>query len=360
MSKKFVERTEKAEEELKGQLDEMRKKMLRLGPVKLTLLIIFTIATLLSFVFYDYIFGAKTVFDRDWGSDFLNVLWGSVPKIVQCLQIVTVILLITTVILHIIKRSFTKTARGITVVQLISNLIKWVVAIVLIIAVLAVWGVDTTALITGAGVITLVVGLGLQSLIQDVVAGLFIIFENEFNVGDIITVDDFRGEVVSIGIRTTKLKAVGNIKIFNNSAITGILNQTVEPSTAKTLIDIEYGASLAKVEEIIRDRLPQLKINGALSAISYDGVATLGASGVTLQFTALCNEGDIYSVQRAMNGAIKSMFDENGIGIPFNQLVVHMADEGKGISDSYGETVDKTDECAYNNTKLNPQTDEVK
>ena len=69
----------------------------------------------------------------------------------------------------------------------------------LVIAVLAIWGVDTTALITGAGVLTLVVGLGMQSLIADVVAGLFIVFENEFNVGDIITVDGFRGEVIAIG-----------------------------------------------------------------------------------------------------------------------------------------------------------------
>lgn len=261
------------------------------------------------------------------------------PKLISCVQIVTIVLLITSIILYIIRRHFMKTRRGITVAQLVCNLLKWVVGIFLVIAVLAIWGVDTTALITGAGVITLVVGLGMQSLIQDVVAGLFIIFENEFNVGDIITIDDYRGEVVEIGIRTTKLKAVGNIKIFNNSAITGVLNQTIEPSTAKTLVDIEYGASLAEVEGIIRENLPNIKIDGMIGEISYDGVAALGASGVQLQFTSKCNEGDIYAVQRAMNGAIKNMFDEHGVGIPFNQLVIHMADDG--ISNSNTKTVDK-------------------
>ena len=140
----------------------------------------------------------------------------------------------------------------------------------------------------------------------------------------IVTIDGFRGTVVSIGIRTTKLEALGNIKIVNNSDIRGILNQTVNPSTAKALIDIEYGESLERVEEVIKSKLPEMTIEGVIGDISYDGVATLGASGVTLQFTAKCYEGDIFAVQREMNKRLKVMFDENGVGIPFNQLVVHM------------------------------------
>ncbi len=246
-----------------------------------------------------------------------------VPKIVRAVQIVTIMLVITAIVLGIINRAFKRSQREITIVRLISNMIKCVVTVIMVIAVLAVWGIDTTALITGAGVITLVVGLGMQSLIGDVVAGLFIVFENEFNVGDIITVGDFRGTVVSIGIRTTKLEAVGNIKIINNSDIRGVLNQTVNPSTAKSLIDIEYGDSLERVEEIIKTKLPEIKIDGIIEGISYDGVASLGASGVTLQFTAKCYEGDIFAVQREMNKRLKVMFDENGIGIPFPQIVVH-------------------------------------
>ncbi len=343
MAKKFSEITKNKEDELKGQIEEVKSRMNKMGPVKITLLIIFALGTVLSFVFYDYIFGVNNIFNGteriDFKSDFLNTLWAFVPDIIKCVQIITITLIITCIILYVIRKHFMKTRRGVTVSQLVCNLIKWVVAIFLVIAVLAVWGVDTTALITGAGVITLVVGLGMQSLIQDVVAGLFIIFENEFNVGDIITIDGYRGEVVEIGIRTTKLKALGNVKIFNNSAITGVLNQTVEPSTAKTLVDIEYGASLAEVEGIIRENLPNIEIEGMIGKISYDGVAELGSSGVQLQFTSKCNEGDIYAVQRAMNGAIKNMFDEKGVGIPFNQLVVHMADEG--IKNTNTKTVDK-------------------
>ena len=310
---------------LKQQTEEMKAKVKRLGPVKIIILLIMLVGTICSYVFHDYIFASDSIFNRGIStSEFLNSLLALVPNIVRAIQVITIILVATSIVIGIINRLFTKTQREITVVKLTSSIIKWVAAIILVIAVLAIWGVDTTALITGAGVLTLIVGLGMQSLISDIVAGLFIVFENEFNVGDIITVDGFRGTVVSIGIRTTQLEAVGNVKIFNNSEIRGVLNQTVKPSKAKTLIDIEYGDSLARVEEIIKNKLPEIKIEGVIGEIVYDGVAALGASGVTLQFTADCDENDIFAVQRAMNGRLKVMFDENGIGIPFNQLVVHM------------------------------------
>lgn len=317
-------------EELKEQTQKLKTNVKKLGPVKIIILLIMTVGTICAYVFHDAIFASDSVFNTyDTGSEFLNSLLKLVPKVVQAIQVMTIILVISTIVLFVINKLFTKTQREITVARLLTSIIKWVVGIVIVITVLAIWGVDTTALITGAGVVTLVVGLGMQSLISDIVAGLFIVFENEFNVGDIITVDGFRGTVVSIGIRTTKLEALGNIKIFNNSDIRGVLNQTVKPSTAKILIDMEYGDSLARVESIIKEKLPTLKVDGVIGEISYDGVAELGASGVTLQFTASCAEGDIFAVQRAMNGKIKEMFDENGIGIPFNQLVVHLEKDKK-------------------------------
>jgi len=320
--------SKKLKQELKQQAEELKVKAKNLGPVRITILIILAIGTVFSYIFYGQIFGENTVFTADYGNDFLNVVMSIIPKIIRSLQIITITEIIATVVIFIVSHSFVKTQRGITVSKLICSLIRCVVVVVLVIVVLAVWGVDTTALITGAGVLTLVVGLGMQSLISDVVAGLFIIFENEFNVGDIITIDGFRGEVVSIGIRTTKLKAAGNIKIINNSDIRGVLNQTSEPSVAKALVAIEYGESLARVEQIIADNLKNIHIDGVLDeGISYDGVNELGASGVTLQFTAKCGEQDIFAVQRAMNKELKLMFDANNVNIPFDQIVVHVEDK---------------------------------
>ncbi len=312
----------------KEQTEEVRQKIKALGVVKLIILFLMAVGTVCAYVFHDWIFTENSIFNRGISSsEFLNDLLALVPKVIQAIQIITIVLVVTAVILLVINKTFRRSRREITVIRLVSNLIKTIVVIGLVITVLAIWGVDTTALITGAGVLTLVVGLGMQNLISDVVAGLFIVFENEFNVGDIITIDGFRGTVVSIGIRTTKLEALGNIKIINNSDIRGVLNQTVMPSTAKALIDVEYGDSLSRIDEVIKAKLPEINIDGVIGAISYDGVAELGASGVTLQFTANCYEGDIFAVQREMNKRLKNMFDENGIGIPFPQIVVHTADK---------------------------------
>ena len=310
----------------KEQAEEVKLKVKKLGIVKSIILLIMIVATVCAFVLYDYIFGSKSVFDREISQfGFVNNIFWMIPKIIRAIQAVTIILVIATILSLIINKVFVKNKREVTVANLLNSVLKWITIIILIITVLAVWGVDTTALITGAGVVTLIVGLGMQSLIADVVAGLFIVFENEFNVGDIVTVDGFRGEVVSIGIRTKKLKAVGNIKIFNNSDIRGVLNQTVEPSTAKAFISIEYSESLERVEQVIKDNLSKIEIIGLVEPLCYDGVSELGASAVTLQFSAKCNENDIFDVQRAMNKQLKLMFDENGINIPFNQIVVHNA-----------------------------------
>lgn len=315
------------EQELKKEVDNVKTKFMSMGKVKMALLALLAVCTALTFIFYNKLFGENNVFEIYNGdSKFVSDLCEIMPRLIRSVQIVTIALIVITVLLWSVKHVFRKTPRGITVGGLICSLIRWVTAIVLVIVVLAVWGVDTTAIIASAGVLTLVIGLGLQSLIADVVAGLFIIFENEFNVGDIITVDGFRGTVVSIGIRTTKLEQLGNIKIFNNSAIHGVLNQTIMPSTVFSYVSISYSEDLSRVESIIKEHLPEIKIDGTVSDIVYDGVTELGASGVTVRFSTQCHESIIYDVQRALNAKIKTMFDQNGIEIPFNQIVVHAAE----------------------------------
>lgn len=315
-------------EEITEGNKELNKRIRAAGPAKIILLAVLIVGTICSYVFYDYIYGDKNGWCSapNTGNSLLNDICRLVPVLISCIQAVAIILLISTVIVAVLRKMGGKTQRSITVTSLVCNLVNWLSVIIMVIAVLAIFGVDTTALITGAGVLTLVVGLGMQSLIADVVAGLFIVFENEFNVGDWITVGDFRGQVISIGIRTTKLKAAGNVKILNNNAIQGVLNHTLDTSIAKTLVDIEYGADLPNVEKIIKENISKLEVPGAIGEVSYDGVAALGASGVTLQFTVRCYEGDIFAVNRALNGAVKTMFDQNGIGIPFPQIVLHNGD----------------------------------
>ena len=118
-----------------------------------------------------------------------------------------------------------------TVGSLICSLIKYISILVGVGFVLAIWGVDVTGIMAGVSIVTLIVGLGCQSLIQDVVSGLFIVFDDYFAVGDIVIIDGFRGTVHEVGLKTTKLiDAGGNIKSITNSSITTVVNLSREDS----------------------------------------------------------------------------------------------------------------------------------
>ena len=216
--------------------------------------------------------------------------------------------------------------KGRAIINLTCSLIKYAAVIVLAFMVLKTLGVDTTAILAGIGILGLIVGLGAQPLIADIIAGLFIVFENVFEVGDIIVVDGFRGTVDDIGIRTTKIEDVGgNIKVINNADIKTLVNMTQALSVANCEMSIEYGESLERVEAILAEALP--KIKEAIPEIKegpfYKGVSSFGESSVNLKFIAKCEEGARYQVERDLNRQFKLLFDQNNINIPFPQVVVN-------------------------------------
>ena len=216
--------------------------------------------------------------------------------------------------------------KGRAIINLTCSLIKYAAVIVLAFMVLKTLGVDTTAILAGIGILGLIVGLGAQPLIADIIAGLFIVFENVFEVGDIIVVDGFRGTVDDIGIRTTKIEDVGgNIKVINNADIKTLVNMTQALSVANCEMSIEYGESLERVEAILAEALP--KIKEAIPEIKegpfYKGVSSFGESSVNLKFIAKCEEGSRYQVERDLNRQFKLLFDQNNINIPFPQVVVN-------------------------------------
>ena len=216
--------------------------------------------------------------------------------------------------------------KGKAIVDLTCSLVKYAAMIFLVFFILKTVGIDTNAILAGIGILGLVVGLGAQPLISDIIAGLFIVFEKVFDVGDIIVVDGFRGTVKEIGIRTTKIiDAGGNIKIMNNSDLKSIANMTNQLSLAVCDISIEYGESIEKVEAVFAENFEQIKkaIPGIKEGPFYKGVSELADSAVVLRFVANCDEGDRYQVERDMNRQFKLMFDRNNINIPFPQIVLN-------------------------------------
>ena len=130
---------------------------------------------------------------------------------------------------------------------------------------------------------------------------------------------------MDIGLRTTKILGVdGNIKIYNNSEISGVLNMTQEASWAMTYIDIEYGQDLNYVDEVLNRELPKLGAANKLitGGPMYLGVQTLKDSGVELVVACNCNERDILSVRRYLNKGVLQIFYDNGINVPFPNVTI--------------------------------------
>ena len=277
----------------------------------------------LSAIFSTQLFSEQSIFNSNpSGNDTIDLFYHKIPSIIRTIEIITVAYLINWILKAIFSKLFSKNKRGVTIIKLITSFIKYLIAIVAILLILSAFGVNTRTL--------------LASLIADIIAGLFIVFEGDFEVGDIVVVDNWRGTVQEIGIRTTKIiDWSGNIKIVNNSHISTIINQTKELSIATAYIGIEYGQSIIEVENIIKDNLDRIKnaIPEIIDGPFYKGVDELADSSVNLLFMAKCKEEDIYGVKRALNRELKLIFDENNINVPFPQVTISKLDESKSNKD---------------------------
>ncbi len=214
--------------------------------------------------------------------------------------------------------------RGETLGHLLLSIIKYGGTIGSLFYCLYLLGIDTGSLLASASILSLVIGLGSQSLIKDIIAGIFIVFEGEFRVGDIVTINNFRGTVTDIGLRTTKIVGDGNVKIFNNSEISGVLNMTKETSVASATIGVEYGQDLDYVEEVLERELPLLKLNNKkiLEGPTNLGVTELAERRLLVTVTARCSEQNIREVNRYLNRSLLQIFYRNGIKVPNQNMAL--------------------------------------
>ena len=246
--------------------------------------------------------------------------------IIESIVIIFFMWLVSKILLILISLLKIKTLRGNTIANLINSTIKYLTFIIAIFLILSAWGVQTPTLLAGAGIIGLAISFGAQSLIEDIIAGLFIIFERQYSVGDIIQIGDFRGIVKEISLRVTKFEDInGDIKIINNSDIRGAINTTSSLSKAICEISISYDEDIEKVEKIIYANLEKIKesIPQLEEGPYYMGVQSLADSSVVLRIVGMVQEHNRYNVARALNREMKILFDKNKISIPFPQLVVH-------------------------------------
>lgn len=327
------------EENQKDQKENWWKKKTRWQKASFIISIVLFV---LSLAFLSTLLFAREIY----GNDFANKIYGSedIPngfiviknafmdagsKLIATVIIVFVSFAIYFAANFIIKLFSTGSKRAKTTTSLIRSLLKYAVILVAIALILSTWGLNVTGIVASIGVLTLIIGLGCQSLISDVVSGLFIVFDDYFSVGDLVIIDGFRGYVEEIGLRAVRINdKVGNIKSINNSAITTCVNLSRSLNAITVTMDASYNEDIERCEAIFARELPKIKekIPQIVEGPTYKGVSGFEGSGISFAFGIMVKADDRFQANRDFNREIYQMFVKNDILIPYNQITVNSPD----------------------------------
>ena len=209
---------------------------------------------------------------------------------------------------------------------LLKNLIKYLIIIFLLLAILTVYGINVTSFLTGLGIVGIIVGLALQDLAKDLIAGFTIILENQYAIGDTISIGDFKGEVIYLGLKTTRIKSYeGQIKIIANRNISEVINYSMENSLAIVDIDVSYEENNDKVEKVLKELTAELSktLPNLKGKVELLGIQELASSSVRYRIIAPTVAMQHYEVERILRKEIKDRLDKENIKIPYPQIEVH-------------------------------------
>lgn len=270
------------------------------------------------------------VYLADLSHNFITFLEASINRSISSLLVIFVALLI----LRITKMSLQQLGqkespnkrRKRTVSRVLRSISKYTVWIITIMIILSIWGVNVAPALAGLGILGLVIGLGAQKFINDLIAGFFIVFEHHFDVGDTVQVKGFKGIVTDIGLKTTKIKNWKNeVIILSNGEITDLINYSTDLSVAVIDFGIAYHEDAQKTMELLNLELPKLRLS--YPEIVEDpfvvGVIQLNSSSVDMRVVCKTQNEQHYKIEREIRKRIKEILDENNIEIPFPQVVVH-------------------------------------
>lgn len=222
--------------------------------------------------------------------------------------------------------------RQTTILKLLQSVLSYIVYFSAIMAILSVLNIQIAGLLAGAGIAGLAIGFGAQSLVKDIITGFFIIFEDQFGVGDYIKLNTAEGTVLEIGLRTTKIKGnTGEQFIIPNGLITDVINYSVNNAKGNVDMQIALNADIEKVEKVIQNYLDSLpeQYEELVIPPKFLGVVNTTPTEATIRIMVETLPLQQHAVMRVIRRDVIDILQKNGIPLSAPRRMVWDRDGGE-------------------------------
>ena len=208
--------------------------------------------------------------------------------------------------------------------SLVISVFNYTMYFILITVVLGIFGVNVTSMIAVAGVGGIAIGFGAQTLVKDVISGIFLWVEGNITVGDIVEVNGLSGEVEAIAIRTTTIRNYsGNLYVIPNGDIRTVTNMTRSYKRAIVDIRLPYEEKLDRLLAVMTDEMEKAgaEVAGLSEIPQVLGILSYDPDAIIVRIVAMCSVKENWGIERELRKRIKERFDTENIQMPHVQRI---------------------------------------
>ena len=264
-------------------------------------------------------------------------LLSSLPKLTTRLLMAALVIFLGVIFIRIGRRMIAsivhmRSQKGMHSVQQVSTIkslatsvFNYIMYFIIVTVVLSILGVNVTSILALAGVGGIAISFGAQTLVKDIISGMFIWMEGSITVGDVVTINGLSGVVESIAIRTTVVRDYnGNIYVIPNGDIRTITNMSRDFKRAIVDIRCPYEADQARIVQILEEEMEKAgeEIDGLTSVPEVMSILSFDTDAVVVRIAVQCPVGQHWRIERDLRSRVKARFDKEGIVMPHYQKVV--------------------------------------
>lgn len=215
--------------------------------------------------------------------------------------------------------------RAETLRGLAKSVARYAIGFLALTTLLPLLGVPIAQIVAGAGVLGLAIGFGAQHIVRDVISGFFFLYENQFIVGDFVSMGDVSGTVEEMGLRMTRVRSfAGDVSFLPNGSITQVTNYSRGPMRAMVDVDIAYEEKVDEAIEVLEELCAELAEDTPeiVEGPRVLGVHSFNDSSVTLRVWARTENMQQWATERILRRKIKNRLAERGVEIPYPRCVL--------------------------------------